>query len=119
MPKNKQITMVKLTDEEIVKDGFKALYAAASPSADYDKLISECVKYIDKDSITHITEKPLTDEECQERGWYKDIGYLDYELEETKYLQIIEDKIKEHNLDEYKALLFKNTMIHTHGPKMV
>lgn len=106
----------KLTDDELVMDGYKALYLAATPSVDFEQLINECKKYIDMDGKPHFTETPLTVEECTERGWKKDIGYMDYELDEDTYRQIVEDKIKEHKLKGFRAEAFKNTMYLGAGP---
>jgi hypothetical protein len=106
----------KLTDNELVMDGYKALYAAATPPADFEKLINECCKFIDRDGKQHITEAPLTIEECAERGWQKDIGYMDYELDEDTYREIVESKIKEHKLTGFRAEAFKNTMYLGAGP---
>lgn len=108
----------KLTDDELVLDGYKALYAAATPPADFEKLVNECRKYIDIDGKTHITETPLSSEECIERNWKKDIGYMDYVLDKELYHKIVEDKIKEHNLKGYKAQAFRNTMFLGSGPEM-
>ena len=36
-----------ITDEELIIDGYRALYAAATPPADYLTLVNECKKYID------------------------------------------------------------------------
>jgi len=107
----------KITDDELVRDGYKALYAAATPPADFDKLVEECVKYIDMEGKPHYTETPLTIEECRERGWQKDIGYMDYELEEELYESIVESKIKEHKLRGLRAKAFRNTMYLGCGPK--
>lgn len=106
----------KITDEELVMDGYKALYAAATPSADFEKLVNECVKYIDKDGKPHYTEKPLTVQELQERGWQKDIEYMNYELDEETYKSIVEGKIKEHKLTGIRADAFRNTMYLGSGP---
>ena len=114
--KNKLFMGKKLTDDELVIDGYKALYAAATPSADFELLINECKKYVDINGHTHYTETPLTKEECLERGWQKDIGYMDYELDEETYAKIVNDKIKEHNLKDFKAEAFKNTMYLGSGP---
>lgn len=106
----------KLTDEELVMDGYQALYAAATPSADFKKLVDECVRFIDMDGKTHFTESPLTGDECMARGWRKDIEYMNYELEEEVYKEIVESKIKEHKLKGYKAQAFRNTMYLGSGP---
>jgi hypothetical protein len=108
----------KLTDDELVIDGYKALYAAATPPADFEVLMNECKKYIDKNGHSHYTEAPLTKRECMERGWQKDIGYMDYELNEETYASIVEAKIKEHKLKGIKAEAFKNTMYLGCGPKI-
>ena len=106
----------KLTDNELVIDGYKALYAAATPPADFEKLLNECCKYIDYDGKVHYTEAPLTIEECQSRNWQKDIGYMNYVLDEETYRQIVEDKVKEHKLKGNRAQAFKNTMYLGCGP---
>lgn len=106
----------KLTDNELVTDGYKALYAAATPPADYEQLVNECRKYVDMDGKVHYTETPLTPSECKERGWQKDIGYMDYELDEETYRQIVEEKVKEHKLTGMRAHAFKNTMYLGWGP---
>jgi hypothetical protein len=107
----------KITDDELIMDGYRALYAAATPPADFLTLINECRKYIDYDGKIHYTEEPLTPEECSARGWKKDIGYMDYELEKELYDAIVEGKIKEHKLKGYRAQAFKNTMYLGCGPK--
>lgn len=106
----------KLTDNELVMDGYKALYAAATPSADFEQLVNECCRYVDREGKTHITETPLTIEECAQRGWQKDIEYMNYELDEDTYREIIEAKIKEHKLTGFRAEAFKNTMYLGSGP---
>ena len=106
----------KLTDDELVMDGYTALYAAATPSANFKELIDNCTKYIDRDGKPHFTDKPLTTAECMERGWQKDIGYMDYVLDEDTYSSIVESKIKEHNFKGLKAEAFKNTMYLGCGP---
>ena len=106
----------KITDDELVMDGYKALYAAATPPADFEKLMNECLKYVDKDGKVHYTETPLTPVECQQRGWQKDIGYMDYELDEEAYTSIVEEKIKEHKLKGMRAQAFRNTMYLGCGP---
>lgn len=106
----------KLTDDELVMDGYKALYAAATPSADFEKLINECLRYVDREGKTHYVEQPLTAQECAERDWRKDIQYMDYELDEEIYKDIVESKIKEHNLKGFRADGFRNTMYLGCGP---
>lgn len=106
----------KLTDEELVMDGYKALYAAATPPADFEKLVNECLKYVDETGAVHFTEEPLTKEQCAERRWQKDIDFLNYELDADTYREIVEKKIKEHNLTGIKAEAFKNTMLLGCGP---
>ena len=106
----------KITDDELGMDGYKALYAAATPSVDFEKLINECVRYIDNESNIHYTEKPLTTEECIQRNWKKDIEYMNYELDEEIYKDIVESKIKEHKLSGFRAEAFRNTMYLGSGP---
>ena len=106
----------KLTDDELVMDGYKALYAAATPPADFEKLVKECRRYIDRDGKPHIMPEPLTLEELQEREWRKDIEYMNYELDKDTYVNIVESKIKEHKLKNMKAQAFRNTMYLGCGP---
>lgn len=116
MPQNRQNMAKKITDDELIKDGYKALYAAATPSADFEQLVNECLKYVDSEGKVHYTETPLTSIECKERGWQKDIGYMDYELDEETYTTIVENKIKEHKLKGLRAQAFRNTMYLGSGP---
>lgn len=106
----------KLTDDELVMDGYQALYAAATPSADFKELVDKCVRFIDLDGKVHFTEEPLSKDECLSRGWKKDIEYMNYELDEEVYNEIVESKIKEHKLKGYKAQAFRNTMYLGSGP---
>jgi hypothetical protein len=108
--------MSKLTDDELVIDGYKALYAAATPPADFEKLLNECLRYMDRDCVIHYTETPLTIEECLERGWRKDIEYMNYELDEDVYNEIVESKIKEHKLKGMRAKGFRHEMYLGAGP---
>jgi hypothetical protein len=106
----------KLTDDELVMDGYQALYTAATPPADFKKLVDECVRFIDKDGKVHFTETPLSSAECIDRGWQKDIEYMNYELDEEIYKNIVESKIKEHKLTGIRAQAFRNTMYLGSGP---
>lgn len=106
----------KLTDDELVIDGYTALYAAATPSADFTQLMNECLKYIDREGHVHYTDTPLSSEECKEKSWQKDIGYMDYELDEETYTSIVEEKVKEHKLTGLRAQAFRNTMYLGCGP---
>ena len=63
----------KISDNDLVMDGYKALFAAATPSVDFEELVNNCLRYVDKEGKTHFTDKPLTTEECTDRGWFKDI----------------------------------------------
>ena len=54
----------KISDNDLVMDGYKALFAAATPSADFEELVNNCLRYVDKEGKTHFTDKPLTTEEC-------------------------------------------------------
>ena len=107
----------RITDDELIIDGYRALYAAATPPADFLTLVNECKKYIDSDGKPHETDTPLTIEECKARGWQRDIGYMDNELEEELYTAIVEDKIKELKLKGLRAQAFRNTMYLGSGPK--
>lgn len=106
----------RITDDELVVDGYKALYAAATPPADFEKLVNECTTYIDNNGKPHSSKTPLTKEELYERGWKKDIHYYEYELDEKIYCDIVEAKIKEHKLKGMRAQAFRNTMYLGSGP---
>ena len=106
----------RITDDELVVDGYKALFAAATPPADFEKLVNECVKYIDYNGVHHETKTPLSEEEFIARGWKKDIEYMNYELDEEIYREIVESKIKEHKLKGIRAQAFRNTMYLGSGP---
>lgn len=105
-----------ISDDELVKDGYRALYKAATPSADFDKLVEECTRYIDKDGKPHFTDKPLSIVELQALNWKRDICYMDYSLDEETYHKIVEDKVKEHKLKGVRAQAFRNTMYLGCGP---
>jgi hypothetical protein len=105
-----------ISDDELVRDGYRALYKAATPSADFDRLVAECTKYIDAECNVHYTDFPLSVEELTARTWKRDIGYMDYTLDEETYRKIVEDKVKEHKLTGMRATAFRNTMYLGSGP---
>lgn len=107
----------KITDDELMMEGYQALYAAATPSADFKSLVDNCTRYMDREGDIHNTETPLTNEECRTRGWQKDIEYMNYSLDRDVYEQIIDDIIKKYNLKGLRAQAFKNTMYLGCGPK--
>jgi hypothetical protein len=111
--------MNKITDEELMMDGFQALYKAATPSADFKELLEQCKRYIDSECKIHFTETPLSNDEMKIRGWRKDIEYTNYVLDEETYARIVESKISEHNLSGQKAEAFKNTMYLGCGPTII
>lgn len=108
----------KLNDDELVMDGYKALYAAATPSVDFEELVNNCTRYVDNEGVTHFTDNPLNNDECRLRGWRKDIQYMDYELDEETYTNIVESKIKEHKLRGFRKDAFRTTMYLGCGPNI-
>lgn len=109
----------KISDNDLVMDGYKALFAAATPSVDFEELVNNCLRYVDKEGKTHFTDKPLTTEECADKGWLKDIEYMNYSLSSDEYKNIVEAKIKEHNLKGIRAEAFRTTMYLGSGPNIV
>lgn len=108
----------KITDDELVMEGYKALYAAATPSADFEELVNNCTRFVDDGGKVHITDKPLTKEECISRGWHKDIEYMNYELAADTYYSIINSIVEKYNLKGFRAEAFKNTMLLGSGPNI-
>lgn len=102
--------------EKILYDVYKTLYMCSTPSADYDELFTNGKKYIDSKCVIHTTEKPLTQEECLEKGWLKYINYMDYSISQGLYIAIVENIIAKYNLNAEKSELFKNTVNNGHGP---
>lgn len=109
----------KISDNDLVMDGYKALFAAATPSADFEDLVNNCLRYVDSDGNTHFSETPLTMEECMAKGWMKDIEYMNYSLSSKEYERIVEEKIKEHKLKGTRAEAFRTTMYLGSGPNIV
>ena len=82
-------------------------------------MINNCRKYIDYECFVHFTEKPLTNKECEERGWRKDINYMDYTISLEMFNAIIENKILTHKLEPTKAEAFRNSMQFGCGPRII
>lgn len=83
--------------EEALKECFRRLYKASTPSADFDELVENA--------------------ETDENG-YKVIDFMAYEIEEEKMEQIISDVIKEYKLKpQYKARTFRTSILLGASPK--
>lgn len=83
--------------EEALKECYRRLYKASTPSADFDELF----------------ENADTDE-----NGYKVIDFMAYEIEEEKMEQIISDVIKEYKVKpQHKAKIFRNTILLGASPK--
>lgn len=83
--------------EEALKECYRRLYKASTPSADFDELFENA--------------------ETDENG-YKVIDFMAYEIEEEKMEQIISDVIKEYKVKpQFKARLFRNTILLGASPK--
>jgi hypothetical protein len=111
--------MEKQLTEDMLLDCYQALYESATPKADFKKMVEECCRYIDKDCSIHITEQPLPIEELQKRGWYKDIQYMNHEIDEDTYEQIVKSKIKENGLTGIQEQKFVDYIYNGCGPRII
>lgn len=83
--------------EEALKECFRRLYKASTPSADFDELLEKA--------------------ETNENG-YKVIDFMAYEIEEEKMEQIISDVIIDYKIKpQYKAKIFRTTILFGASPK--
>ena len=83
-------------DGKILLEIYRRLYRAASPSADFDKLMEEA--------------------EINEWG-QKDIKYLDYEIDVNEYEDILTNTLKEFKVPVYRRAIFKRTVCLGCSPK--
>ena len=83
-------------EEEAMRECYRKLYKASTPSADFDELVNNA-------SI---------DENGQ-----KVIDFMAYEICEYEFSEIVSDVIKEYKIRSHRQDLFKNTILLGCSPK--
>lgn len=83
-------------EEEAMRECYRKLYKASTPSADFDELVNNA-------SI---------DENGQ-----KVIDFMAYEICEYEFSEIMSDVIKEYKIRSHRQDLFKNTILLGCSPK--
>lgn len=87
---------VTAKEEEAMRECYRKLYKASTPSADFDELVNNA-------SI---------DENGQ-----KVIDFMAYEICEYEFSEIMSDVIKEYKIRSHRQDLFKNTILLGCSPK--
>lgn len=87
---------VTAKEEEAMRECYRKLYKASTPSADFDELVNNA-------SI---------DENGQ-----KVIDFMAYEICEYEFSEIVSDVIKEYKIRSHRQDLFKNTILLGCSPK--
>lgn len=89
--------MVAVTKEQqIIWDIYRDLYKASTPIADFDKLVEEAP--------------------TNSRG-QKDIGFMNYEIEESLFNEILDKHLKGKKITKIKQRMFRNTILMGCSPK--
>jgi hypothetical protein len=89
--------MVAVTKEQqIIWDIYRDLYKASSPSADFDKLVEEA---------------PTDD------SGRKYIAFMDYQIEESLFNEILDKHLKGRRITKIKQRMFRNTILMGCSPK--
>lgn len=89
--------MVAVTKEQqIIWDIYRDLYKASSPSADFDKLVEEA---------------PTDD------SGRKYIAFMDYQIEESLFNEILDKHLKGRRITKIKQRMFRNTILLGCSPK--
>jgi len=83
-------------EEEAMRECYRKLYKASTPSADFDELVNNA-------SI---------DENGQ-----KVIDFMAYEICEYEFSEIVDEVIKKHKIRKHRQDLFKNTILLGCSPK--
>ena len=87
---------VTAKEEEAMRECYRKLYKASTPSADFDELVNNA-------SI---------DENGQ-----KVIDFMAYEICEYEFSEIVDEVIKKHKIRKHRQDLFKNTILLGCSPK--
>ena len=89
--------MVAVTKEQqIIWDIYRDLYKASTPIVDFDKLVEEAP--------------------TNNRG-QKDIGFMNYEIEESLFNEILDKHLKGKKITKIKQRMFRNTILMGCSPK--
>ncbi len=89
--------MVAITKEQqIILDIYRDLYKEATPNADFDKLVEEAP--------------------TNSRG-QKDIGFMNYEISESKFNEILDRHLKGRRITKIKQKMISNTVLLGCSPK--
>lgn len=92
--------------KEIILETYKLLFAASTPSVDFDELCKNC-KYEDYDGKQVETSGYLTDEELHTMHLKRSIPFMDYEIEKEKAEQIVCEQVKKYKLNKFDANCFR------------
>ena len=89
--------MVAITKEQqIIWDIYRDLYKEATPSADFDKLLEEAP--------------------TNSRG-QKDIGFMNYEIAQSTFNEILDQQLKGRKITKLKQGMIRNTILLGCSPK--
>ena len=77
-------------EEQIIWDIYRDLFKNSTPSGDFDKLVEDA---------------PIN-----KRG-QKDIGFMDYEISDTLFNQILEKHLKGRRITKLKQQMLRNTIL--------
>jgi hypothetical protein len=89
--------MVAITKEQqIIWDIYRDLYKEATPNVDFDKLVEE--------SPTNSVGQ-------------KDIGFMNYEIPESKFNEILDRHLKGRRITKLKQRMLRNTVLLGCSPK--
>lgn len=83
-------------EEQIIWDIYRELYKEATPSADFDKLVEEA---------------PINSE------GKKDIGFMNYEIPESTFNEVLEKQFKGRRITKLKQNMIKTTILFGCSPK--
>lgn len=83
-------------EEKIIWDIYRDLYKEATPNADFDKLVEEAP--------------------TNSRG-QKDIGFMNYEISESKFNEILDRHLKGRRITKIKQRMLRNTVLFGCSPK--
>jgi hypothetical protein len=89
--------MVAITKEQqIIWDIYRDLYKESTPNADFDKLVEEAPT----NSVGQ-----------------KDIGFMNYEIPESKFNEILDRHLKGRRITKLKQRMLRNTVLLGCSPK--
>ena len=83
-------------EEALIWDIYRELYKESTPSADFDKLVEEAA--------------------ANSRG-EKDIGFMNYEIAQNTFNEILDKHLKGRRLTKLKQTMIRNTVLLGCSPK--